>query len=182
MQDPPLSCLYNLYENDMYCDQSFSEEQSGKAYQAWTEVTGYDPIKVIKELNQHNNIEYKVINGTCLFIFLPVSVIFLLLIWIGVGFELYNWVVGFYLSLFMGFVMYSCSVGYRVYAYKLLQENRGEKAQALLAAERSYINSIAKIPQAILAASCAVNCEGLGCWTCNNKNEEEEKEKEKCCN
>lgn len=165
--NPPLSCVQNLITNNMYCGQQFTEQQKIDAYQKYVAVTGYTPIDwnvVFQALNEAQNINT---SFNTWYTYLPIGLIFLVMVWLAAGFKMITWAVGVYLTVLIVVVLYTFSIIYRLH----VQNNMGQRFSSLeQQAEKKqleYENSVAKIPQALLAVACSLTG---GNWECNDPN------------
>jgi uncharacterized membrane protein YecN with MAPEG domain len=165
----PISCMLDLIDGSMNCGQKFPQEKLDQAYQIYTQTTGFTPLQnpnVFEELQTHSN-EFQ--NYNVLYYYVPIAILFIILIWMMVGFGLMAWPVGIYISMFVIVVLFAFAAAYRLHTthhnnnrFMNLQQITNQNLQA-------YQNSIAYIPQGLFAVACALTCEGTtGCWQCNN--------------
>lgn len=165
----PISCMIELltgpYAN---CDAEIPNEQRRAAYNSFATITGYRPINWNQALNHLNDQQKNILNFNAFYLFFPIFLLAMIVIWLMVGFGWFNWVVGLFLSGLVFIVLYGFSMLYRIHAHTFINDQNQQLQQDVSDAQNNFENSIAYWPQGLFAAACAVTATGgASGWTCN---------------
>lgn len=167
-EQEPFSCMIQLVDEYMNCNEDIPKEKRDAAYKAFTDVTGYNHADLKKIANEFNTENIDLVNLNAFYLFVPLIILIIVMIWVMVGFGWFNWAAGLFFTVLAFAILYSFNIAYRIHANNLL-ENR-KKALDKIASETqsNFENSLAYWPQGFFAAACAITCEdGDNCWTCN---------------
>jgi hypothetical protein len=160
---PPISCMMD-YLNDADCNSEICWEKRQAAAKAFIETTGYQPPNYD---NVFANIEMNLERMTDFnagYIFTPIFLLILIVIWLAVGFGWFNWVVGLFMSVLAWAVLYGSAVLYRVQAKTYIRNSASNNAAFAKQLQSDFADTIAYWPQGMFAIACAVTNDG---WQCN---------------
>ena len=165
----PISCLINLINEYMTCGKPIPPEKITAAYEAFVQVTGYQPPNVNGAINYTTDELNKITMATAFFVFFPMMILLVALIWILVALKLMDWGLGLFLTVVVVVLLYVFAILYRQYVQsttKNLNNNLKTINQQSLANQQQ---TIAYTNQGLMAAACAITCQsGTKCWTCNS--------------
>lgn len=167
MQQQPWSCMTELVDQFMNCGEDISEEKRKAAWTAFTNATGFKGIDYAKIGNELADQQALVINLNAFYLWVPLFIVILVLVWLMVGFGWFSWALGLFLTVLAFGILYSFNIAYRIHADRIM-ENR-KKAFSTFAhdAQSQFENSVAYWPQGMFSVACAVTCDGDDCWSCN---------------
>ncbi len=167
---PPWSCMVELLNNQSVCGTVIPQDKVRAAYDAWSKVTGFVPPDYVSIFADVQYNQETVVNFIGWYMYIPVLLLGLTVIWLGVGFGWFNWVVGIFLSLLAFVLHYGFSIAFRINAIGWLRTQNDENVAYYQGLETAFENSIAYWPQGLFAAACAITCDDPNneCWTCNN--------------
>lgn len=166
--DVPFSCMRNLIEN-FQCGKPLPQDKVDKAYKTFTEVTGYTGPNYNEIFT---NIAYQTqaaIDFNSGYLYSPIMLLSLVIIWLGVGFGWFNWVVGLFLSLLAFVILYGFSIAYRIHAKSWLREQYQVNTAYINNLQKQYENSIAYWNQGLYASACAIMSDSDDFWKCNDR-------------
>lgn len=167
MNQEPFSCLYQIltYPNSV-CGEKINKEALEAASKTFQDVTNFSYNDLITLLKRENKENYMVqLNNLFFFIpmFLLVIIFSLVLFFMGS----INWVVMVYLVTISFIGLYFLSYAYRTILFDLFSKENKKISNSLEKWNETYQNSIAYLPQALAAVSCAVVNKDNP-WKCNN--------------
>lgn len=167
---PPLSCMINLIDNYMNCNQKFPEDKLTAAYNAYIKTLNINPP------NQEafiNSIRSKILSANefiSIYIFALLGFIVLVLIvtiFVASGKSLGP---AMYLALTVLMIIYSANITYRLYWRSKNIESFDDLVTNAQKDDKAYKDSIAYMPQALMAVACAITCDQQSnpkdCWSC----------------
>jgi hypothetical protein len=167
---PPYNCMINLI--DKYCTegQTISDEQKKAAFNAFSDTTGFKPMDLTKIVNNLANQGNNLANFNSFYMFMPITILLIIFIWLMVGFKRINWALGLFATVFVIVILYSFSIAYRLNVQTYVRNRQSSLNNEIEQAEENYRNSVAYWNQGLFAAACAVTCTGgTGCWSCQKK-------------
>lgn len=167
----PFSCMIDLINNYANCDENISSSKRRAAYEAFSDVTGYKPADLNKIFNTINDDFESLVKFNVFYMFMPVLILLLIIIWLMVGFRWMDWPLGLFFTVLVIVILYGFSIVYRIHFQSWIDSRNTTIQNQATIAQKSFENSIAYWPQGLFAAACAVTCDGTtGCWTCNENN------------
>ena len=168
----PISCMIDLltgsYAN---CDAEISTEQRKAAYESFADVTGYKPMNWNQTLTNLNTQQKNILNFNAFYMFFPLFLLAMIIIWLMVGFGWFNWIVGLFLSGLVFIILYGFSMLYRIHARNYIYNQNQQFQRDATDSQNNFENSIALWPQGLFAAACAVTATGGNGWRCNETND-----------
>ena len=168
LQTQPISCMIDLIDRYMNCGQEISQDKKVAAFEAFSDITGYEPIDVNTSLNTLRNDFDKVISYTIFYTYVPIGFLLFLGIWLSVIAGWINWVIALILTIVLVMVLYIFSILFRSQINTILNNDFNALNTSATNAQKSFQDSIALLPQALFGVACAVTCEsGEKCWLCN---------------
>lgn len=165
----PFSCMYNLIQNHSNCNTFIPEDKRRKAYQAFSDVTGYKPLNLSSPLNTINEQNKKIANLTVVYLFLPIFIIIFVVTWLLVGFNWIDWIVGLYFIVFAFTILYVFSIFYRIHVNNYIDSTTSSINNYSTQAQENFENSIPYLPQGLYSIACAITGSE---WKCNEKCDE----------
>jgi hypothetical protein len=144
---PPLSCMINLIDKHMTTGTLPNDQQRQAAYEAFTNVTGYDPYA---NASGSSNSADEIASINAFYMYMPTAILLLVAIWVMVGHSWISWPVGLFLTIFLFLIYYLFSIMYRIQMDQISKRNSNSDN------EYKYLQSVALWPQGMLAAACAV--------------------------
>lgn len=166
----PISCFIDYFTGPyMDCNTSIPPEKREQAYRAFKNITGYEALNMQKILDQLTTSQQNVLAISVFYTFIPILILIILVIWLMVGFKIFNWEIGVYLSFLSFIILYGFSIGYRMHGQDLIVRKNQTAQQDIIDAQQNFENSIAYWPQGFAGIACAVSETGTtGCsWQCN---------------
>lgn len=164
----PFNCMVQVIENHSTCGENLSPEVIKAAYNAYTDVTGYTPMNWNEIFTNLYNQNTAILNFNAFYIFMPILILILIIVWLMAGFKWITWPVALYYTTLSIVVLYGFSIAYRIHAQTFLRGRNADYQQKASKAQQSYQNSIAYMPQGIFAVACAIANDGSSdAWTCN---------------
>lgn len=165
---PPFNCMIDLIQNYSNCGEDIPKPKREAAFKVFSDVTGYKSIDIGSIFTSFNRDISALFNLNAFYMFVPVMILFLIIIWLMVGFRWMNWVLGLFFTVLVIVVLYGFSILYRVTIENYVRSHTPLVQNELNAFQENFENSIAYWPQGLFAAACAVTCNGsTGCWACN---------------
>lgn len=166
---PPISCMIDLVTGSASeCNTEIPPDRRTAAYNAFTEVTNFQPADLAVFFSQVTDEQRRILNLNAFYIYFPTFVIILIAIWLMVGFNWISWPVGLFLSVLAFIVLYSFSILYRIQVFGLLSNQNTTWQSNAANVQSNFVNSIAYWPQGLFAVACAVTSTGDTGWTCNS--------------
>lgn len=164
----PLSCIFDLLRNYMDCNTEIPEEKRQAAYEAYVRVTGYEPVN-LNEIFENIARESQItINLNAFYIFTPIAILLLIIIWLMVGFRWVPWHLALFGTVIIFYVMYLFSVAYRLNTSLYYRSKYQGIYDNITNSQAAQKDSVSYTIQGLLAAACAVVCQdGQNCWQCN---------------
>lgn len=163
----PLSSMYDLIINNMTCGIPLTDEQITNAYNAYIKVTGLkqqDFNKILKTIQDEFESLFKF---NAAYMFLPITILLSIVVWIMVIVGWFNWVVGFYITTLVWIVLYGSSIAYRIHLTTILRNRFNKLINEASEAQKTYEQSVALMPQALLAVASAITTPaGQDPWIC----------------
>jgi type II secretory pathway pseudopilin PulG len=154
---PPFLCMYSLVSDN---PSNLTPEQQKAAFDAWVNVTGYSSPDYVSVFNSLSDQQQMIVNFDSYYMYAPVLLLSLIVIWLAVWFGWMNWVVGLFLSVLSVVILYGFSVLYRTTAKTWLRQQNQAYLSVAEQMQQNYENSIAYWPQGLFAVSCAVTSAG----------------------
>ena len=171
MSQAPFSCMIDLLTGQYSeCDIAIPSDKLQAAYNAFTEVTNYQPINLSKVFNDLNTEQKKLIRFNAFYIFMPIMILILIIIWMLVGFGWIQWEPALYFTILSIILLYGFSIAYRIHTERFLNTQYQNTQHYAQQAQQNYQNSVAYWPQGIYAIACALTSTGTTGWTCNAYN------------
>lgn len=165
---PPISCMIDLVTDpNSECGVEIPSNKRKAAFNAFSEVTGYKPINLSQSFNHITSTQKKILNFNAFYIFFPIFLLGLIVIWLMVGVGWIDWIVGLFLTALSFLILYGFSMAYRIHAQNFLNNENNQLQNDANAAQTNFENSIAYWPQGLFAVACAVTATGGTGWTCN---------------
>jgi len=168
LNDVPFSCMTQLVQNYMTCDENIPAAKSKAAYNAFINVTGLKPIDWQNVFNILTGNQSNIANANALFIFLPILGVLLVIIWVMVIAGWIHWMTGIIASIFVFVALYGTSILYRIIMTN--QSNSTNEILQKLAqqGQNNFQNSLPYWPQGFFAMACAITAPtGTSGWECN---------------
>ena len=165
----PLSCLINLINDYMYCGESIPEEKKRLAYKAFVDVTGFRPAnfeEIFRIIREHQK---AVIRFTALYVYLPVILIIIVILWGLALIGSITWGGAIFGTVATIIILYIFATAYRFHTTNFLSSRTEETLALSRSIQHNLENTVAYLPQGILASACAITCNNLGCWKCNRR-------------
>jgi len=97
-----------------------------------------------------NQNDQRILDFLLFYIFFPMIIISIIVIWIVVGFGWIDWPLGLFLSMFITLIIYSFSIGYRLQSQKLMEFNRDNLSHNLQSIQSNISSSIPHLSQGLL--------------------------------
>lgn len=168
MAQKPYSCMIDLINNYSSCYQEIPLDKRQAAYKAFVDVTGYKQPNLDLIFNNVEGSFDALVNFNSFYMFAPTLIMFLIIIWLMVGFKWMTLGLGLFFTVLVIVVYYSFTIAYRInFEYYMRTRRQTIKNQTNLA-QNAFENSIAYWPQGLMAAACAVTCDNPeDCWTCH---------------
>ena len=164
----PFKCFVDTIRNNSYCGMELDKKTRDRAFEAFTDVTGYEPFdleQLFENLYDQNN---AIILFNTFYMFMPVLILILVAIWVMVGFRKMHWGMALLASELAIVILYGFSIVYRINAQIYLRNRNNKELERVKESQDNYQNSIAYLPQAMMAVSCAVSSGGAeNSWECN---------------
>lgn len=166
---PPISCMMELVTGPYAdCGEEIPSDRRQAAYDNFVAITGYRPINWNQTLNHLNAQQKTILNFNAFYIFFPIFLLSVIVIWLMVGFGWINWVVGLFFTGLVFIILYGFSMLYRIHAHSFLNQQNQQLQQDVTNAQRNFENSIAYWPQGLFSVACAVTATGdTRSWRCN---------------
>lgn len=166
---PPISCMMELITGPYSdCGEEIPSDKRKAAYDSFVSITGYKPIDWNHALNHLNDQQKKILNFNAFYIFFPIFLLSVIIIWIMVGFGWINWVIGLFFTGLVFIILYGFSILYRIHVHSFLNQQNQQLQRDVSNAQHNFENSIAYWPQGLFAVACAVTATGdTGSWRCN---------------
>lgn len=166
---PPLSFMIELVTGPYVdCGTEIPSDKRQMAYKAFTEATGFDPINYNQVFNQLTSQQKKILNFNAFYIFFPLFLLSLIVIWLMAGFGWFDWIAGLFLSGLVFIILYGFSMLYRIHAQSFLNDQNNMLQNDANVARQNFEDSVAYFPQGLFAAACAITSTGGTGWVCNN--------------
>lgn len=166
--EKPISCMLDLITNHMYCGQEFTQQQMTNAYNTYVDVTGFKPFNLPNAFKTLNNQTNAMISFNAFYIYGPIALLMIIVVWLLAGFQWINWVVALYFTILIIVVLYGFSIAYRIHAQSNMNKRFTTLETEAHTSQQAYENSISKIPNAMLAVACSLTASGgTGYWECN---------------
>jgi hypothetical protein len=164
----PFSCLNTVIQTYSDCGKPLSPEQVEAAFQAFSKVTGYQPLNIDQTVSSLNHQNHDIVNFTGFYIFIPIMLVLIIGIWLAVIAYWMTWPPALFLTCLVFVILYGFNMLYRTVALNSVDEDDEELKNRLLEAQNNFNHSIAYWPQALYAVSCAISGNGSpGTWICN---------------
>lgn len=171
LEQEPYSCIIELVDQYMKCGQDIPPDKLELAYNAFVEVTGYQPPDLRQVANEVDTQTRDIVNLNAFYIFVPILLVIVALIWVMVFFGWFHWAVGLFFTVFATVVLYFFDIAYRIHANALLNNRKEALLDIADRSQKNLQDSIAYWPQGLFAVSCAVTCkDGEQCWVCDETN------------
>ncbi len=168
----PFSCLHNVIEKHSTCGTNLTPKTTQAAYQAFTNVTSYKPMDMNNVFSTLNAETYNIVNFTAFYMCMPVLILFLIIIWLMVGFRWVHWPLGIFLTVLVFVVLYGFTIAYRIHAQNYLNSKLDSLKEITKNADDNMATTVASLPQGLYAVACAVDSNGAsGSWECNKKSD-----------
>lgn len=165
---PPLSCMIDLVTgSDVDCGAEIPADKREAAFNAFTEVTNFQPINVGTIFSEITDEQRNILNLTAFYIFFPSFLFVLVAIWLMVGFNWFTWPAGLFLSVLTFIILYGFALLYRTQVYNFLLTQNQQWQEQAANIQSNFENSVAYWPQGLFAVACAVTATGGTGWTCN---------------
>jgi hypothetical protein len=162
--------MVNLVDQYMNCGQDISEDKRKAAYQAFVDTTGFRGVDYSQLSNEINRTSADIVNLNAFYLWVPLFIVILVILWVMVGFGWLNWAVGLFMTVLAFGILYSFNIAYRIHADRLLENRRKNFGKFAQTAQSQFENSVAYWPQGLFSVACAVTCEDGDCWSCNEVN------------
>lgn len=171
----PFSCMIDLLTGEFSnCGAVIPPEKRQAALQAFTSVTGLRPVDLVKSFDVLNNNMKTMLSFNAFYIFMPILLLSIIVIWLMVGFGWITWVVGLFATALVIIVLYGFALLYRIHTENWLNSQSDVLQRDLQEAQINYQNSVAYFPQGLYAIACAITAAtGTTGWTCNTPPTEE---------
>lgn len=166
----PFSCMVDLIQNYSNCDENIPSEKRQAAYKAFADVTGYKAFDLSKGFSTLEDETKKLLMLNSFYIFMPIFILIIIMIWLMVGFGWFDWAAGLFFTVIAFIVLYGFAVFYRINAHNIINNRSKQLLSDAEAAQANFENSIAYWPQGLFAVACAVTSTGTTGWTCNEVN------------
>ena len=168
VEEEPFSCMVELVDKYMNCNQDIPQDKIDLAAEAFIETTGLQTTNLDRVTGEINAINQDIVHLNAFYTFVPVLIFVIILIWVMVGFGIMNWALGLFFTVLAVVVLWSFNIAYRIHARNLLQQSAANLNNLAIEADNNFKDSLAYWPQGMFAVACAVTCEeGTECWTCN---------------
>lgn len=167
MTQQPWSCMVDLVDQYMNCGQDISEDKRKAAYQAFVNTTGFKGVDYSQIATEINRSTADIVNLNAFYLWVPLFIVILVILWVMVGFGWLNWAVGLFMTVLAFGILYSFNIAYRIHADRILENRRKNFGKFADTAQGQFENSVAYWPQGLFASACAVTCEDGNCWSCN---------------
>lgn len=168
LRTSPYSCFVELVDN--YTCKNLSVEKKKELYNKYLEITGIKEYNITAAATIANVQTYDIILYTCFYIFMPISLLLFIVIWVLVILKRLTWVFGVYATMLLFIIMYGFSIGYRIHAMNLIRQNQEIIDSEYAAYLESTRNGIPYMPQALLGMACSITCDQADCVSCQNTN------------
>lgn len=145
---------------------TLTSEQKQAGFAAFSAATGFASPDFTTVFNQVIDQQQEIVNFTSYYMYAPTLLLSIIVIWLGVAYKWFNWVVGLFLTVLAIIVLYGFSVLYRFTAKTWLREQNQASLVVAQSLEKDFEDSVAFWPQALFDVSCAVvnagpvNCGG----------------------
>lgn len=164
----PIADMLEFINSYMTCREPLSPEQSQAAYDAFIAVTGWNPgylQSIFTTLeSQNENIALQ----STIYLFAPIAIITLGIIWMMVGFGWMDWALAIYLTVLTLAILYICGLLYRINVENRLRSNGSAIRSQLAAANENLKQAIPMAIQGFFAMASAVSTiPPEKPWTCN---------------
>lgn len=166
----PFKCMIDVIEKHSTCGTTLTPETKQAAYQAFTDVTGYKPLDMQTVFETLNKDTYTIVTYTAFYIFMPVLLLFLIIVWLMVGFQWIHWPLGIFITVLAFVVLYGFSIGYRINAQNYLNQQTEALKNLSISADENLKTTIAYLPQGQYAVACSIASNGNpNAWKCNKQ-------------
>lgn len=159
----PQSCI-GPYLDKIQCGRQLSEKQRCAALKAFESVTGYQPFDMGILVAAYTEQQIKMLNFIAYYIFIPLIIITLIVVWVLVGFGWIAWEAGFWYSVFVITILMIFKVGFSLHGQSWIKKQGQIIALAANQSQADFENAVAYFPAATYAVACAVNGD---CWNCD---------------
>lgn len=149
--DKTLSSVIEQYSKDKI---SIPQDKAKDIIKSFEIITGYQPLNVETFFKSLTDEQKNLLNYNAFYFFLPVMLVFLIIIWIMVGFGYMNWMVGIYATLIIFMILYISSIFYRTRAQNYLSSQNINVINIVEATQRNFLESIPYWQRALSAISC----------------------------
>jgi len=165
----PISCMIDLMTGPYVdCGSEIPEDKRKNAYDAFSDVTGFKQINYTEIFNNLNNQQKDILNFNAFYIFIPVLLLSLIVIWLMVGFYWIDWIAGLFLSGLAFIMLYGASMLYRAHGQQSINNNASKIQSEINTYQENFQNSVAYFPQGMFSVACAVTAStGTTGWRCN---------------
>lgn len=163
----PFSCMVDLIQNYANCGEDISSSKRQAAYKAFADVTGYKPMDLSKSFDALAQENKNLTNLNAFYIFVPIMILAIIMIWLMVGFGWFDWTAGLFFTVIVFIVLYTFAVMYRIHAHNIINNRSSALKTDAQNAQKNFENSIAYWPQGLFSVACAVTSTGTTGWTCN---------------
>jgi len=166
--EEPLSSMLELISNNMYCGVPLTQDQIDNAYDAFVKVTGLEEQDFNKILKTIQDEFESLFRFNAAYMFLPITILISIIIWIMVIVGWITWPVGMYVTTLVWIVLYGASIAYRIHLTTVLRNRFNKLIADSQRAQETFKHSIAYTSQGLLAAAAAITTPaGETPWTCN---------------
>lgn len=159
----PQSCI-NPYLEKINCGRPLSEKQRCAALKAFQSVTGYQPFDMTLLVAAYTEQQVKMLNFIAYYIFIPLIIITLIVVWVLVGFGMIAWEAGFWYSVFVITILMIFKVGFSLHGQSWIKKQAQLIVTGVNQSQADFENAVAYFPAAQYAVACAVNGD---CWNCD---------------
>lgn len=158
----PFSSMIDLLTGPYsQCGAAIPAELRQDAYNTFSNITGYVPDNITTALTILDDNQKTILRYTAFYMFVPLFILSVIVIWLLVGFSWITWPVGLFATVMVFVVLYSFSLLYRIHAQTWLESRTSQ----IINTQSNFQDTVAYWPQGFFGIASTLNDSS---WVCNN--------------